>query len=449
MTDAVATTPEPNSVPAEALDHEPLSPAYRRYALGVLLAIYTLNFLDRQVINILAEPIKQDLQLADWQLGMMTGLAFALFYTVLMLPIARLAERGHRPWIIASATAIWSLFTILCGMSQTFLQLFLARIGVGIGEAGCSPPAHSLISDYVPKSMRSSALAFYSIGTPLGSLLGMVMGGLAADAFGWRTAFLIAGAPGLIMACVAAITLVEPRVKKPTVGESPSVGAALREIAGKKTFWLIAFGAGFMAFQGYGHQAFAASFFLRNHAEELAQLSAQFGLKPIGLIGIGMGLITGIGGIVGTVLGGQLADRLGAKDLRHQMAIPAIGALIGFPVYILAMLQNSAASALIMMLLPTLLSTLWYGPAYASSQSLVSPRTRATAAAITLFVANLVGLGCGPLFVGILSDTLSGPMGMGSALGVKWALILGSLGLLVAAALFWIARNHIREDTVS
>jgi MFS family permease len=150
MTDAVTTTLEPNSVPVETPDHEPLSPAYRRYALGVLLAIYTLNFLDRQVVNILAEPIKRDLNLADWQLGMMTGLAFALFYTVLMLPIARLAERGHRPWIIASATAIWSFFTILCGMSQTFLQLFLARIGVGIGEAGCSPPAHSLISDYVP-----------------------------------------------------------------------------------------------------------------------------------------------------------------------------------------------------------------------------------------------------------------------------------------------------------
>jgi predicted MFS family arabinose efflux permease len=162
----------------------------------------------------------------------------------------------------------------------------------------------------------------------------MVMGGVAADVFGWRTAFLIAGAPGLIMACVAAITLVEPRVKKPSVEKSPSVGEALREISGKKTFWLIAFGAGFMAFQGYSHQAFAASFFLRNHAEELVQLSAQFGLKPIGLIGIGMGLVTGIGGIVGTVLGGKLADHFGIKDLRYQMAIPAIGALIGFPVYI-------------------------------------------------------------------------------------------------------------------
>jgi MFS family permease len=449
MTDAEATTLEPNTAPPEAMDHELLSPAYRRYALGVMLAIYTLNFLDRQVINILAEPIKRDLHLADWQLGMMTGLAFALFYTVLMLPIARLAERGHRPWIIASATAIWSLFTVLCGMSQSFFQLFLARMGVGIGEAGCSPPSHSLISDYVPKSMRSSAMAFYSIGTPLGSLLGMVMGGVAADAFGWRAAFLIAGAPGLIMACVAAITLVEPRVKKPTVGESPSVGAALREISGKKTFWMIAFGAGFMAFQGYGHQAFAASFFLRNHAEELVQLSAQFGLKPTGLIGIGMGLVTGIGGIAGTVLGGKLADHLGIKDLRHQMAIPAIGALVGFPIYNFAMIQNSAASALLILLIPTLLNTLWYGPAYAASQSLVSPRTRATAAAITLFVANLVGLGCGPLFVGALSDILSGPFGLGSAEGVKYALLIGSLGLLVAAALFWTARNHIREETVS
>ena len=449
MTDAVDIAGVRDAVPTEAVAHDPVSPAYRRYALGVLLAIYTLNFLDRQVVNILAEPIKRDLNLADWQLGMMTGLAFALFYTVLGLPIARLAERGHRPWIIAGATAIWSVFTILCGLSQTFVQLILARIGVGIGEAGCTPPSHSLISDYVPKAMRSSAIAFYSIGTPLGSLLGMVMGGLAADAFGWRTAFLIAGAPGLIMACVAAITLVEPRVKKPDTGQSPTVGAALAEIAGKRTFWLVAFGAGFMAFQGYGHQAFAASFFLRNHAEELAALAAGFGLKPTGLIGIAMGTITGLGGVAGTVLGGILADRLGVKDLRHQMAIPAIGALLGMPVYVLAILQPSATNALLLLLIPTLMNTLWYGPVYASAQSLVSPRTRATASAITLFVANIVGLGLGPLLVGALSDTLSGPGGMGPAEGVRWALVAGSGALLVAAALFWLARGRIREETVS
>ena len=168
----------------------PLAAPKRRYALTVLLVIYILNFLDRQVVNILAEPIKLELGLADWQVGVLTGLAFALFYTFLGLPIARLAERGNRVKIISVAVAIWSLFTMACGLATNFVQLLLARIGVGVGEAGCTPPAHSLISDYAPKEKRASALAFYSLGIPLGSLAGMALGGLIADAYGWRAAFL-------------------------------------------------------------------------------------------------------------------------------------------------------------------------------------------------------------------------------------------------------------------
>ena len=188
MTDAVAAPPEAAPVataPAvTATGIEPVSRGYRSYALGLLLVIYTLNFLDRQVVNILAEPIKRDLGLMDWQLGMMTGLAFAIFYTVLGIPIARKAESSSRPMIIAISVAVWSGFTMLCGVTQNFWQLLLARIGVGVGEAGCSPPAHSLITDYVPRSMRASSIAFYSIGTPLGSLIGMAMGGIVADAYG-------------------------------------------------------------------------------------------------------------------------------------------------------------------------------------------------------------------------------------------------------------------------
>lgn len=171
-----------------------MSAAYRRYALSVLLVIYTLNFLDRQIMSVLAEPIKNDLGLTDTQLGLMTGLAFAV-YTVLGIPIARFAEHANRPLIIATATAVWSAFTVLCGYAQNFVQLVVARIGVGVGEAGVLHPAHSLIVDYTPKEKRASALAFYSLGTPLGGLLGMVLGGLVADAYGWRVAFLVAGAP--------------------------------------------------------------------------------------------------------------------------------------------------------------------------------------------------------------------------------------------------------------
>jgi MFS family permease len=204
-------TPIADAQPGSVL--QPLTTGYRRYALWMLMIIYTLNFLDRSVINILAEPIKEELGLSDTQLGMMSGFAFAVFYTVLGIPIARLAERKNRPVIIGISVAAWSAFTALSGFAQNFVQLLLARIGVGVGEAGCSPPAHSLIVDYVPKEKRASAIAFYSIGTPLGSLLGLLIGGLVAESYGWRTAFLVCGAPGIIIALFAIFTLPEPRKK--------------------------------------------------------------------------------------------------------------------------------------------------------------------------------------------------------------------------------------------
>ena len=204
MTETAAPSAEPSAPPATpAVSAAPYSASYTRYAMFLLLGIYIVNFLDRAVVNILAEPIKNDLGLADWQLGLMSGLAFAIFYTVLGIPIARMAERKNRPIIIGTAVAVWSGFTALSGMAQNFAQLVLFRIGVGVGEAGCTPPAHSLIADYVPKEKRASALAFYSMGTPLGGLLGLVMGGLIADAYGWRVAFFVAGAPASSSPCSA------------------------------------------------------------------------------------------------------------------------------------------------------------------------------------------------------------------------------------------------------
>ncbi|WP_419252002.1 spinster family MFS transporter [Caulobacter sp. ErkDOM-YI] len=432
----------------------PVSAGYRRYALWVLLIIYTLNFLDRQVVNILAEPIKAELGLADWQLGMMTGLAFAIFYTVLGIPIARLAETKNRPMIIGISVAVWSGFTVLCGFSQNFWQLILARIGVGVGEAGCTPPAHSLISDYVPREKRASAIAFYSIGTPLGTLAGMAMGGLVADAYGWRVAFMVAGAPGIIFALIAAFTLVEPRRQLAAdiaarAASQISFKAALAVLGTKKTFWLVALAASIKAFIGYGHAPFTASFFFRNHTAELAELAAMFGLKSAGFLGLALGLIGGTAGVIGAWLGGVLADRLGAKDLRAYVIVPAIASLIAIPFYILAINLPTAVPALLMLTIPTLLGTLWYGPVYATAQSIVNPAMRATAAAVLLLIINLIGLGLGPLGVGALSDFFAGPMGMGAAEGVRWALIVSTLMGLGAFALFWQARKTIREDMVA
>ncbi len=455
MTDAVApaagSNPPQNPAASEA---PPFSRAYTRYAMWLLLGIYVINFLDRQVINILAEPIKEELKLADWQLGLMSGLAFAVFYTVLGIPIARLAERKNRAVIIGSAVAVWSGFTALCATAGNFWQLIAYRIGVGVGEAGCTPPAHSLIVDYMPKEKRASALAFYSMGTPIGSLLGLVMGGIVADAYGWRAAFLVAGVPGLLFAALAIFTLKEPR--KIMAAHAAAVQAAsatfsqtMAYLAKRRTFWFIAFAAATKAFIGYGHAPFTASFFFRNHPEEIKALADSVGLGPVGFLGLALGLISGISGAIGAYVGGWIADKYGKRDLRAYMVAPAIASLITIPVYIFAVTVDSAAVGLCVLAINGFLGTLWYGPVYGTGQSVVPPHMRATASAILLFIINLIGLGLGPLAVGILSDFLNKGMGMGPAEGVRWALIISASVGVIAFGCFWAARRTIREDTVS
>jgi MFS family permease len=450
MTDIADSTAEPR--PASAL-----SVAYRGYALGLLLLIYILNFVDRSVVNILAEPIKNDLGLADWQIGLMAGVAFAVFYTFLGLPIAQLAERHNRPLIISIALAVWSAFTALSGLAQNFTHLVLARIGVGVGEAGCTPPAHSLITDYVPRERRASALAFYSMGIPLGGLVGMAVGGIVADAYGWRAAFFVCGLPGLAVALLAAFTLVETRVAAATRNVTIKLDdfkVALATLALKRTFWLVAFAASIKAFIGYGHAPFTASFFLRNHPDEIAGLAAEaslwvgFEMKSVGFTGTALGLIAGTAGAVGALLGGFIADRFGARDLRAYVSVPAIAALITMPIYVFAVTTEYAALGLGVLAINAILGTLWYGPVYATAQSIVPPHMRATAAAILLFIINLIGLGLGPLAVGALSTMLSDVWEYGAAEGIRWALILATLPNIVAFGLFWWARKSIRDDIV-
>lgn len=460
MTDTAAPVPPRPNIPPPATEGiQPLAKPARTYALSLLLGIYTINFLDRQVVNILAEPIKQDLGLADWQLGLMSGLAFALFYTVLGIPIARLAERKNRPIIIGSAVAVWSGFTALCGVAQNFVQLILFRIGVGVGEAGCTPPAHSLISDYVPKEKRSTALAFYSMGTPIGGLLGLIFGGLIADAYGWRAAFFVAGVPGILFALLAYFTLPEPRKElakrtQKIQAASATFGETMKVLTTKKTFWFISFAAAIKAFIGYGHAPFTASFFLRNHPEQVEALASSVGatvgynLQSIGFLGLALGLMSGTAGALGSWLGGFLADKFGARDLRAQMVAPAIASLVTIPIYIAAVTVGSVPLALALLTINGLLGTIWYGPVYGTAQSIVPAHMRATTAAILLFIINLIGLGLGPLAVGLLSDYFAVGMGMGSGEGVRWALMVSTMFGLVAFFCFWMATRTIREDNV-
>ncbi len=438
-----------SSVPAGSA----LTRAYVRYALGLLLIVNVLNFVDRQVVTILAEQIKRDLQLADWHLGVITGLAFAVFYTAMGIPIARVAERSDRSIIISISIAVWSAFTAISGAAQSFWQLAAARIGVGVGEAGCSPAAHSLISDYVPREKRASALALYAMGTPLGALVGLMLGGLMAGEFGWRTTFVVCGVPGLVVAVITAFTLREPRRQAvQRAATSPQAAAnfwdTVRELRAKRSFWIVSLAAAAMATAGYGGAAFLPSFFLRNHGAELTALGSQYGLSAIGYFAFVYGSIVGLGGMFGAWLGGHLTDRFGAKDAGAFVVVPAVAGLFAFPIYICAMLTPSVGMALALMLAVNVTMSVWLGPVFAAVQGVAAPHTRATAAAMLLLVINLIGLGVGPLALGILSDLFAGPMGLGAAEGVRWAQVALMCCGFVPIALFMAARRSLREEMV-
>ena len=417
------------------------APAVRngvRTTLWILLVVYIFNFIDRQIVNILAEPIARDLKLSDTQIGLMTGLAFALFYTVLGLPIARYADRPttSRPRLIAVALAVWSGMTALCGLAQNYTQLLLARIGVGVGEAGCTPAAHSLISDIVPRERRASALAFYALGIPIGTLLGMIIGGQLADAIGWRRAFVVVGLPGVALALVVVFLLKDPR-RHVTAAERAAAPAALsnketlRLIFGSRALVMLMIAASLAAFLSYGKTTWATIFFQRTH-----------GLSP-GEVGLYFGLLNGVSAILGTWLGGKIADRWGATNRRHVLTAPALGMLIAAPLAFLGYSAPTWQSALAMLALPTLLNSLYYGPTYSAVQGLVKPQARAMAAAVLLFFQNLIGLGFGPLFFGMLSDLLKPEFGEDSVQIVLYsAAFLG----VIPAFFFWRCSLRLNDE---
>ncbi|HBB55642.1 MAG TPA: MFS transporter [Hyphomonadaceae bacterium] len=450
MTDATADSASapPQAAPPSA---RAFNPGYVRYAMVLLLIVYTLNFVDRQIVSILNEDIKEALGASDTQMGLLGGLAFALFYTTLGIPIAVLADRGNRVKIIATGLAIWSAMTAVCGLATNFLQIFLARIGVGVGEAACTPPAQSLIADYVPAERRASAMAFYALGIPLGTMLGFAFGGIFAQAFGWRAALLLAGGPGVILAVIVWLTLKEPRLHLPKRAHGPpasrpSVGDYLKLFA-NPTYVHLCCAGGVAAFVGYGLSYWLPAYFIR---------AFQMSVLEVGLV---FGVALGFTGMIGTMLGGLIVDHFKKRFPGAIMAVPATALLVASPAFILALTAPTKWTAIAFLAAPLMLNSFWYGPAFAAVQSLVAPSQRATATAIYLFVVNLIGLGGGIPFVGWLSDHLGQiaqagdiPLGMNTAvaaLPLRWSIVIvGTLGLWATVHMFLAART-MRRDVVS
>jgi MFS family permease len=410
-----------------------------RVLLWTLLIVFILNFLDRSIVAILAEPIKRDLGLSDTQIGLMGGLAFALFYATLGLPIARYVDRpaSNRVNVIAGSMVVWSIMTAVCGSAQNFTQMLLARIGVGVGEAGCTPAAHSLISDCVPVERRASAMAFYGLGVPIGGLLGVLIGGFLADTLGWRSAFLVAGLPGVLMAILVWRLLRDPRHAAADVGRPAvavpfavqSTRAALASLLTNRAYVLLTLAAGMTAFLGYGKGLWVLVYFQRS-----------LGLSA-GEVGLYAGVSGGIAGLLGTWGGGWLADRFGRRNRRHILTAPAIGMAVAAPLLFLAYGVGNWQSAVALLFIPTALNSLYYGPTFAAAQMLVPPQTRAVATATVIFVQSFIGLGLGPLFFGMLSDYFEPVAGAAS---VQWVLFGAAWLGLVPAFFFW--RASLRLD---
>lgn len=432
---AMDSTDASNNLSAEAAE-KLKSPKYRTYVLSILVVVYVFNFLDRQIVTILAEPIKNDLGLNDTQIGLMTGLAFALFYTVLGIPIARLADRANRVSIISIALVVWSGMTAVCGMAQNFGQMLAARIGVGVGEAGCSPPAHSLIADYFPPDQRASALSVYALGIPIGSILGLLAGGWIAEFWGWRVAFFAVGIPGVLLAIVVKMTLLEPirGMSDPASSRNaaqPPLGQTLATLLRNRTMMHIAMGGALTSFVGYGLGQWLPAYFIRIHEMGIAETATYFGL------------VLGVASAFGTFIGGNLADRLAKRDERYYVWLPAVGVLCAFPFYLAAMMSNQPYIAIAILILPSLLNSLWLGPAFGTIQNLAPQNMRALASAMLLFILNIIGLGLGPFLVGVLSDLLEPSYGIQS---LRYAIIISTIAYFWAGTHFLLAGRSIVKD---
>ena len=376
------------------------SSTYRYYLLGVLLLILAFNYVDRLALGLLLQDIKKELSLSDTQLGLLTGIAFAAFYSIMGIPIARWADRGNRVTIIAFTSALWSVAVAACGMAGSFLQLLLIRVGVGVGEAGCVPPANSLIADYFSRAERPRAVAIYMLGSPLSVVIGYFVAGWLNEHYGWRMTFMLLGAPGLLLALLARFSLREPRLAAGSGGvgqeqaPSPPFKQVLRTLARNPTFRHLLFFSCIVNFFGLGILQWQPAFFMRSHGVQTAEL------------GVWLTVVYGSAALVGTLLGGSLASRFGRHNERLQLSAMAAAYSTFGALSIGVYLTPSFPVAMGLLGIATLGGSMALGPLYATIQTLVPERMRAMAVAILFFFSNLIGIGLGPLAAGMLSDGL-------------------------------------------
>ena len=409
--------------------------AYRWYVLGLLALTYAFSFMDRQILSILLEDIRGEFDLSDVQLGLLSGIAFALFYATLGIPIARLADRYNRVTIISASVAVWSAMTALCGAAGNFWQLFLARVGVGVGEAGGSPPSHSVISDYFGAQERSFALSVYSLGTSLGTLFGLVMGGFVAEYYGWRWAFVCAGVPGLLLAILLKTTVREPirgatevQARTPTRSDESFV-ETFRVLWANVAYRRVNIAHTLGVFVGYGYAVWKPPLYLR-----------QFDLSQ-SEVGLAVGLVSAGFGVPGILLGGYMADRLSQRDSRWPAWLCAVAVLIATPAYLISLWSDDWILTTVFIAIGLFMYSVSHAPGLAVVQTVVEPQRRAQAAAYVFFLSNLLGLGLGPLLVGWLSDSASEAYG---ARSLNVALAFVTLVLLGAAVMYWRTANALR-----
>jgi MFS family permease len=413
------------TIAAEARRRAPL-------VLALLLIAYIFNYLDRQILGILAGAIIADLSLTDTQFGLLSGPPFAILYSVLGVPFAVLADRTSRSRVITAALAFWSLFTGLCGTAATFWQLFIFRMGVGIGEAGGVAPSYALLSDYFEPGRRARALAIFSLGVPIGLSLGTLIGAYIAHAINWRAAFYIMGVAGVLLAPILLYFVRDPAKPETSAAAAP-IGQVFPILARKPVFWLMAFAASSSSLCGYGLAVWVPSV-----------LERSFGL---GLIERGqfMASVVFLGGCTGVFAGGWFADRLGAVDRAWYARLPAIAWLITAPMFAAGLLAPSPWLAWPLLLIPNALNILWLGPVTTAVQHLVPKQMRATASASFLLINNLVGLGVGPLLIGRLSDTLKHQYGTEA---LRYAAVACTSFYLLAALLMFLCGRRLRTGWV-
>lgn len=409
--------------------------SYSNYVLAILFIVYVFNFIDRQVMSVFIGPIKEEFGASDTEMGFLVGFAFALLYTVAGIPIARWADRGNRRNIIAIGLAVWSTMTVASGLAKNFIQLAIARVLVGIGEAAGSPPSHSLIADYFPLSRRGTALAVYSAGAFVGAAIAYLGGGYLREYFDWRTAFIVLGAPGLIVALLVRFTIKEPTrgrsEDKPVSTESSTLKETLTFLLSSRAWVFLMIGFSMLSLTGYAVLMWGYEFFGRIH-----------GMTPIA-IGNWMGLIVGVGGSVGTIAGGRLVDKLSQKAVSKGLLVPAIVTLSGFPLGAAFLLAESQTVSLFCFFPFYILLNIYIPSMYTNNQNLAKIRMRATAAAIMLFIVNIVGAGAGPLVVGVLSDFFSTNYGIES---IRYALLCTLIVGAVGGVLLMLSSRWLEND---